>query len=100
MEKQNVKILFSFTKKNTAVYLSHINVMNIFERAFLRSGIDLVYSRGFNPKPKLEFANPLTLGVESEDEIASIEIEIVKGTDKESAEKDFIQKMNESYNFV
>lgn len=96
VEKQNVKILFSFTKKNTAVYLSHINVMNIFERAFLRSGIDLVYSRGFNPKPKLEFANPLTLGVESEDEIASIEIEIVKGTDKESAEKDFIQKMNES----
>ncbi len=68
------KILFSFIKKGKAAFLSHINVMNVFERAFIRAGVDLNYTTGFNPKPKLEFANPITLGFESEDEIASIEI--------------------------
>jgi radical SAM-linked protein len=66
------KILFWYTKKGRATYLSHINVMNIFEGAFPRAGFRLKFSEGFNPKPKIEFAHPLALGIFSEDEVASV----------------------------
>ena len=85
------KILFSYRKYGKAIYLSHINIMNVFERAFLRAGVDVCYSEGFNPKPKLEFANPLTLGFESDDEIAAIDIYT-----NEFNEKTFISVVNKS----
>src|SRR6056297_931768 len=61
--------LFSFTKKEKARFLSHINIMTIFERSFQRAGIKLEYTSGFNPKPRMEFAHPLTLGIGSHAEI-------------------------------
>lgn len=45
--------------------------MNIFQKSLQRSSIDLEYSHGFNPKPKLEFAHPLSLGISSVAEIGS-----------------------------
>ncbi len=71
-KRTSVKYLFKFTKGNKAVYLSHINVMNIFQKAFQRSSIFLEYSKGFNPKPKLEFAHPLSLGISSREEVGSV----------------------------
>jgi radical SAM superfamily enzyme YgiQ (UPF0313 family)/uncharacterized protein (DUF2344 family) len=68
------RVLFSFSKEGPAVYLSHLNVMTILERSFMRSGIRTVYTQGFNPKPKIEFAQPLVLGLESRAEIASVYI--------------------------
>ncbi len=62
--------LFSFTKQGKARFLSHINIMTIFERAFQRAGIKLEYTSGYNPKPRMEFAHPLTLGISSQAEIA------------------------------
>ena len=37
-------------------------------RAFKRGQIELVYSQGFHPKPKVSFEDPLPIGVESEQE--------------------------------
>ena len=67
-------MLFSFEKRGKARYLSHLNVMGAFERAFIRAGLFLRYTEGFNPKPRLEFAQPLGLGLESYGEIAAIEL--------------------------
>jgi radical SAM-linked protein len=72
-EAEAGKYIFSFSKKGTALFLSHLNCMTIFERAFSRSGIDVQFTEGFNPKPKIEFAHPLMLGLESEDEIAGVQ---------------------------
>ena len=90
---RKVKVLFAFEKMSKAAFISHINIMNVFERAFLRAGIDLKYTEGFNPKPKLEFANPLTLGFESENEIASIDI-MTDNVDVKEIEKLFMEKLN------
>lgn len=68
------KYLFKYRKKGKAVFLSHINMMNIFQSAFQRALIALEYSKGFNPKPVIEFAHPLSLGIESDYEILSAEI--------------------------
>ena len=48
--------------------------MKIFERSFLRAGYLLSFTKGFNPKPVIEFASPLALGLESKDEVFSCEI--------------------------
>jgi len=66
--------IFSFSKQGKAAYLSHINVMNIFTRALQRAGIRTEYTQGYNPKPRLEFAQPLALGISSEAEIGRVKL--------------------------
>jgi len=68
------RILFSFSKEGKAVFLSHLDLMTIFERALMRAGYDCRFSQGFNPKPKLEFAHPLSLGIASLEEVAAVEL--------------------------
>ncbi len=58
-------IIIKYEKTGTARFLSHTSVMRSFERAFRRTGISLAHTRGFNPKPKMDFAQPLALGMES-----------------------------------
>lgn len=77
-----------FNKKNYLRYLGHLDLMRLFQRSFGRADIPIKYSEGFNPKPKLSIANPLSLGIESEEEYMDIELE-----DKIPVE-DFTQKMN------
>ena len=66
--------VFHYQKTGPAVYLSHIHVMTVFERTFQRTGISVACTQGFNPKPIMEFANPLTLGVTGSDEIMTARI--------------------------
>jgi radical SAM family uncharacterized protein/radical SAM-linked protein len=68
------RVLFSFVKKDKAVFLGHLDLMQILERALLRAGYVSRFTEGFNPKPRLEFAQPLSLGIASEGEIALAEI--------------------------
>ena len=49
---------------------------------------DLRFTEGFNPKPRLEFAHPLSLGIESDEEIASVE------TDREYESVFFMDQLN------
>lgn len=68
------KVIFKFSKDGSAIFIPHLSTMTAIERAFFRSGIEVRFSEGFNPKPKLEFAHPLTMGVSSSYEIFGIEI--------------------------
>ncbi len=49
----------------TAVHISHLDLMHIFQRAFARAKLPLHYTEGFNPHPYLSIALPLPVGVES-----------------------------------
>jgi radical SAM-linked protein len=77
-----------FNKKNYLRYIGHLDLMKLFQRNFSRVGIPIRYSEGFNPKPRLSIANPLSLGIESEEEYMDVDLE-----DKISVEE-FIKKMN------
>ncbi len=54
-----------FEKVGKAAYLSHLDVLRTFQRAFVRAGIGVKHSEGFNPHPKMSIAAPLQLGCES-----------------------------------
>jgi hypothetical protein len=69
-----VRMLFSFSKSGTASFISHLDLMTVFERSLARAGYAARFTEGFNPKPRLEFANPLSLGLESSEEIAGIDL--------------------------
>ncbi|MGA2477565.1 MAG: TIGR03936 family radical SAM-associated protein [Spirochaetia bacterium] len=68
------RVLFSFSKAGAASFISHLDLMTVFERAFARAGFAVRFTEGFNPKPRLEFANPLSLGLDSREEIAGIDL--------------------------
>ncbi len=69
-----LSFLIEFTKVGKAIYLSHLNIVNVLSKVLRRSDIKLKYSQGFNPKPKLEFAHPLALGIKSQVEILSVSL--------------------------
>ena len=54
-------------------YTSHLDMIRFFKRVFNRADILLMYSQGFNPHPKMTFAQPLSLGYTGKNEIIEIE---------------------------
>ena len=50
-------------------------MLRLFNRAFKRSGIKLEYSKGFNPHPRISFAQPLSLGYTSLGELLEFQTE-------------------------
>ncbi len=60
---RSVRIFFE--KKDTAKYISHLDLMRCFSRAVKRAEIAVWYTEGFNPHPFMTFSLPLSLGTES-----------------------------------
>ena len=59
-----------FTKEGASIWSSHLDLMRALMRSFRRAGIDLKHSQGFTPHPELSILMPLSVGVESQCEIA------------------------------
>jgi radical SAM-linked protein len=66
------KMIFEFSKKGTMRFISHLDLMRLFTRAFRRADFPLKLSQGFSPHPKFSIKRALKLGLESEREEASI----------------------------
>ncbi len=58
-----------FEKTGRAVWMSHLDLMRLFQRAFKRAGLPLTHTHGFNPRPSVSIALPLSVGVESQCEL-------------------------------
>jgi radical SAM-linked protein len=61
-----------FARDEEARYLSHLDAVKGWERAFRRGEIPVATSEGFSPRPKLVFAAPLQLGMLAEHELADL----------------------------
>ncbi len=68
-----MKYIIRFRKRGVICYTSHLDIMKVFKRAFKRAGISLKHSEGFNPHPKMGFAQPLSLGYEALEEYIEFE---------------------------
>ncbi|MCL1991956.1 MAG: TIGR03936 family radical SAM-associated protein, partial [Spirochaetes bacterium] len=65
------RVLFSFSKGGVAVFTGHLSLIEVFSMAFSRAGLEVLYTGGFNPLAKIEFAAPLATGVFGAGEIAA-----------------------------
>lgn len=59
------KLRLRFEKTGRAVYISHLDLMRVVQRVFLRAGVPLRYSEGFNPHPLISICLPLSVGTAS-----------------------------------
>ena len=64
-----------FEKKGNAIWISHLDLMRVFQRSFKRAGLPLTHSRGFNPRPSVSIALPLSVGVESACELLDFDLD-------------------------
>lgn len=64
-----------FEKTGNSVWISHLDLMRLFQRAFKRAGLPLKHTQGFNPRPSVSIALPLSVGVESVCELLDFDLE-------------------------
>lgn len=65
----------TFTKTDVMRFTSHLDTHRNWERIVRRAQLPLVYSQGFNPRPKINLASALPLGFTSSCELAEIWLE-------------------------
>ena len=58
-----------FEKMGNAVWISHLDLMRVFQRAFRRAGIAIYHSQGYSPRAHVSMALPLPVGTESQCEL-------------------------------
>lgn len=63
-----------FAKTGRACYISHLDLMRTFPRAFLRAGLNAKQTEGFNQHTFVSIALPLSLGYSSRCEILEFEL--------------------------
>ncbi len=63
-----------FIRGESVKFISHLDLMKVFERALRRAELPISYSHGFNPHPQMVFGLPLSVGVTSEAEYADFEL--------------------------
>ena len=63
-----------FEKTGNAIYISHLDLMRLFQRAFKRGGLNLKHTQGFSPRAMVSIALPMSVGVQSVCEILDYEL--------------------------
>ncbi|HJX13071.1 MAG TPA: TIGR03936 family radical SAM-associated protein [Dehalococcoidales bacterium] len=69
------RLRIRFCRGEEVKFISHLDLMRLWQRALNRAGVAVAYSEGFNPHPRLSLAAPLALGVTSEAELMDIVLE-------------------------
>jgi len=78
-----------FEKTGDSVWISHLDLMRVFQRAFRRAGLLLKHSQGFTPRAIVSIALPLSVGMESQCELLDFEL-----LDCEASNESILEKLN------
>ena len=65
----------TFAKIDSLRFIGHLDLAKTWERVFRRAQLPIVYSKGFNPQPKMQLASALPLGISSECELLDVWLE-------------------------
>ena len=65
-----MKLEVKFYKRGILRYISHLDVLRLFQRAVRRAELPVALSKGYTPHYRIGFGDALKLGVESEGEKA------------------------------
>jgi radical SAM-linked protein len=71
-----MQLVIKFKIGGSLRFLSHAEMLNLFQRALVRADIPVKYSQGFNPRPKLSLPLPRPVGVASDDELLCFRLSI------------------------
>lgn len=62
-----------FKKGEPIKFISHLDLIRVFDRAIRRANLPIAYSKGFNPRPKMTFGPALKVGITSTGEYLDLE---------------------------
>ncbi len=88
---------FRFRKVGNLQFVSHLDLVRTFSKIAVRTKLPLWFTEGFNPKPKLVFSPPLSIGVESETEF--LDVRLTQYVDPETALAAMNQNVTEEMRF-
>jgi radical SAM-linked protein len=71
------RLRIRFNRGPEIKFISHLDIVRLWQRAFNRASIEIAYSTGFTPHPRIALAAPLPLGVTSDSEW--MDIFVIKG---------------------
>jgi len=74
VSNETIMLVIKFRIGGPLRFISHAQTLSVFQRACVRAGIEIRYSQGFNPRPKLSLPLPRPVGVTSDDEMLCIRI--------------------------
>lgn len=69
-----ITLRVKFFKVGNLQYISHLDLVRTMMKVIVRAKLPLWYTEGFNPKPKITFAAPLSIGTESMCEFMDIRL--------------------------
>lgn len=75
MAEMAQRLQIRFAAEGPLRYISHLDLMRMWERACKRAGLPLSHSRGFSPRPKIALAAPLAVGAVSECELLDLRLD-------------------------
>ncbi len=82
------RLRLKFSRGTQLRFLSHLDLMRLWERVFRRAGVGLAYSEGFSPHPRISLAAPLAVGMTSQSELMDVFL------NRRMTHGDFVQKVD------
>ncbi|MGN0107153.1 MAG: TIGR03936 family radical SAM-associated protein [Hominilimicola sp.] len=83
--------ILKYSRDDRVKYISHLDFVRLFHRTIRRTGMNFVFSQGFNPHPIMTVAQPLSVGVTSDCEYMKV------GFDGEYSEKKIVDTINGAF---
>jgi len=72
IHNKKIKCRISFKKKDTAIFLSHLDLYRMIRLILKRANLPISYSEGFHPMPRISLAPALPTGIASEESFFDI----------------------------
>lgn len=70
-----MNVRLRYEKLGVMQFLSHLELLKTWEQLFRRAKIPMIYSEGFNPRPRMNFALPLAVGIQALHDYLEVEVE-------------------------
>ena len=74
VQEEGTRYRIRYTKLGRASFIAHLDTMRLLQRLLRRAGVEMVYTKGFHPKPDMSFGPALGLGVLSLCEIVDVRV--------------------------
>jgi len=69
-----MRVRLIYAKRERARFISHLELIDIIDRACRRAELPLAFSQGHRPAPKLRFSPGLSVGAESDCEVLDVDL--------------------------
>ncbi len=87
------QLILVFEVSGLLRYLSHLELHRVFQRCLARAGIDVAYTQGYNPRPKMSLLMPKSVDLEVKADVLSLQLHLDEPAEPETI-KTLIYRIN------